>query len=176
MEFRWASGACGGRGGRDRVDDDGRRTECGAQRKKGRLFLGEHRHALDDKGRVIFPARMRDELGAQVVLQKGIESCVYVFPPEEWEREVEKVSSLPTTNPQARRYRRFFFSQAQSERIDRQGRLTIPQGFRDYAALTKDVVIAGVGQRIEIWDAGAWDAQRSESEDTVEDFASELGI
>ena len=140
------------------------------------MFLGENRHALDDKGRVIFPARMRDELGAQVVLQKGIESCVYVFPPEEWEREVQKVTSLPTTDPKARRYRRFFFSQAQSERIDKQGRLTVPQAFREYAGLQRDVVIAGVGARIEIWDAAAWDAQRSESESTVEDFASDLGI
>lgn len=140
------------------------------------MFLGENRHALDDKGRVIFPARMRDELGAQVVLQKGIEPCVYVFPPEEWEREVHKVTALPNTDPKARRYRRFFFSQAQSERIDRQGRLTIPQAFREYASLQRDVVIAGVGARIEIWDAAAWDTHRNESESNVEDFASDLGI
>lgn len=140
------------------------------------MFLGEHRHALDDKGRVIFPARMREELGPNVVLQKGIEACLYVFPQAAWEREVERVNSLPTTSPDARRYRRFFFSQAQSERVDRQGRLTIPQPFRDYAALGRDVVVAGVGARVEIWDAAAWDAQRTESEQSVEDFASELGI
>jgi division/cell wall cluster transcriptional repressor MraZ len=70
----------------------------------------------------------------------------------------------------------FFFSQAQSERIDRQGRLTIPQAFREYAGLSKEVVVAGVGPRVEIWDAAAWDAQRADSEATVEDFASELGI
>ncbi len=140
------------------------------------MFLGEHRHALDDKGRVIFPARMREELGPHVVLQKGIEACVYVFPTKAWEAEVERVNSLPTTHPQARRYRRFFFSQAEDQRIDKQGRLTIPQAFRTYAGLAKDVVVAGVGARVEIWDAGRWDTQRSESEDTVEDFTSELGI
>ena len=140
------------------------------------LFLGEHRHALDDKGRVIFPARMRDELGPHVVLQKGIEACVYVFPQSAWEREVERVNSLPTTRPDARRYRRFFFSQAQSERVDKQGRLTIPQAFRDYAGLAREVVVAGVGTRVEIWDATKWDTQRAESETSVEDFASELGI
>lgn len=140
------------------------------------LFLGEHRHALDDKGRVIFPARMRDELGPHVVLQKGIEQCVYVFPQAAWEREVERVNSLPTTRPDARRYRRFFFSQAQSERVDKQGRLTVPQAFRDYAGLSREVVVAGVGARVEIWDAAAWDTQRTESEASVEDFASELGI
>lgn len=140
------------------------------------MFLGEHRHALDDKGRIVFPARMRDELGAQVVLQKGIETCVLVFPPEEWDREVEKVAGLPTTKPQARRYRRFFFSQAQSERIDRQGRLTIPPAFREYAGLVREVVVAGVGPRVEVWDADRWEDHRRESDDTVEDFASELGI
>ena len=140
------------------------------------MFLGEHRHALDDKGRVIFPARMRDELGPHVVLQKGIEACVYVFPTKEWDREVERVNSLPTTKPEARRYRRFFFSQAQSERVDKQGRLTVPQAFRSYAGLVKEVVVAGVGPRVEIWDAARWDTQRTESEETVEDFTSELGI
>jgi MraZ protein len=140
------------------------------------LFLGEHRHALDAKGRVIFPVRLRESLGAQVVLQKGIDACLYVVPPEEWERLVALVSSLPTTRPEARRYARFFFSQAQSERIDRQGRLTIPQAYRDYAGLDRDVVIVGAGSRVEIWDAGRWEQHRTETEAGVEDFASELGI
>jgi MraZ protein len=140
------------------------------------LFLGEHRHALDDKGRIIFPARLRDELGSQVVLQKGLEACVVVFPPAEWEKEVEKVTSLPTTKPEARRYRRFFFSQAQSERVDKQGRMTIPQSFRSYAGLTRDVVIAGIGPRVEIWDASQWDAQSQAADENVETDASDLGI
>jgi MraZ protein len=140
------------------------------------LFLGEHRHALDEKGRVIFPARLRSELGAQVVLQKGIDPCLYVFPPEEWERQVQRVSSLPTTRPEARRYARFFFSQAQSERIDRQGRLTIPAPFREYAGLSRDVVIVGAGARVEIWDAQRWERHRSETEAGVEDFTRELEI
>jgi MraZ protein len=140
------------------------------------LFLGEHRHALDDKGRIIFPARLRDELGSQITLQKGLEKCVVVFPPAEWEKEVERVTSLPTTKPEARRYRRFFFSQAQSERIDKQGRMTIPQSFREYAGLTREVVIAGIGPRVEIWDAAAWDTQSEAADSNVETDASELGI
>jgi MraZ protein len=140
------------------------------------LFLGEHRHALDEKGRLIFPARMREDLGAQIVLQKGIDPCLYVFPPEEWERQVQNVASLPTTKPEARRYARFFFSQAQSERIDRQGRLTVPPAFRDYAGLGRDVVVVGAGTRVEIWDAARWESQRAEVEANVEDFTSELGI
>lgn len=140
------------------------------------MFLGEHRHGLDAKGRVIFPVRMREDLGAQVVLQKGIEPCVYVLPLDEWERQVERVRSLPTTHPDARRYARFFFSQASSERIDRQGRLTVPQPFRAYAALDRDVVIVGAGARVELWDAERWEAQRSDVESRLEDLSSDLGI
>ena len=140
------------------------------------MFLGEHRHALDAKGRVIFPVRLREALGAQVVLQKGIDPCLYVLPPEEWERQVERVGALPTTKPEARRYARFFFSQAQSERIDRQGRLTVPQAFRSYAGLERDVVIVGAGTRVEIWDAERWEQHRSQSEAEVTDFAKELEI
>src|SRR5712692_3722655 len=133
------------------------------------LFLGEHRHALDAKGRVIFPVRMRAELGAQIVLQKGIERCLYVLPPDEWDRQVQRVTELPTTNPDARRYARHFFSQASSERVDAQGRLTIPQGFRDYAGLEREVVIVGSGRRVEIWDAGTWETQRGSVETNLED-------
>ena len=140
------------------------------------MFLGEHRHALDAKGRVIFPVRMRSELGAQIVLQKGIEPCLYVLPPDEWDRQVPRVTELPTTNPDARRYARHFFSQASSERIDAQGRLTIPQGFRDYAGLEREVVIVGSGRRIEIWDAGRWSDQRDRVESNLEDLARDLGI
>jgi len=140
------------------------------------LFLGEHRHGLDAKGRVIFPVRMRSELGAQVVLQKGIEPCLYVLPPDEWERQVQRVTDLPTTNPDARRYARHFFSQASSERIDAQGRLTVPPSFRAYAGLERDVVVVGAGRRVEIWDAGRWEAQRGQVESNLEDFVRDLGI
>ena len=140
------------------------------------MFLGEHYHSLDAKGRVIFPARMRDELGAQVVLQKGIERCLYVIPPDEWARRVADVQRLPTTNPNARRYARFFFSQAQSEQLDKQGRLTVPQAFRDYAGLTREVVIVGSGAQVEIWDRGTWEQSKQEVEDQLPGFTEELGI
>jgi len=140
------------------------------------LFLGEHRHGLDAKGRVIFPVRMRSELGAQVVLQKGIEPCVYVLPPDEWERQVQRVTELPTTNPDARRYARHFFSQASGERVDAQGRLTIPPVYRTYAGLDREVVIVGAGRRVEIWDAARWETARAGVENHLEDLARDLGI
>lgn len=148
----------------------------GSRRGGVGLFLGEHRHSLDAKGRVIFPVRMRSDLGAQVVVQKGIEPCLYVLPPDEWERQVQRVTDMPTTNPDARRYARHFFSQASSERVDGQGRLTIPQAFRDYAGLERDVVIVGAGRRVEIWDAPRWDAQRDAVESGLEELTRDLGI
>jgi MraZ protein len=140
------------------------------------LFLGEHRHGVDAKGRVIFPVRMRAELGTQVVLQKGIEPCVYVLPVDEWERQVRRVTELPTTNPDARRYARHFFSQASSERVDGQGRLTVPAVYREYAGLRDEVVIAGTGRRVEIWDPARWEAARGDLESNLEELARDLGI
>lgn len=139
-------------------------------------FVGEHNHSLDAKGRVIFPVRMREELGTQVFLQKGIERCVYVYPPAEWERRVADVTNLPTTNPDARRYARFFFSQASRESIDSQGRLTIPQAFRDYAALDREVVVVGAGNHIELWDREAWERQVADVEAAIPEFTQQLGI
>ena len=157
-----------------------RRASGSASPREGRtgdtLFLGEHHHSLDAKGRVIFPVRIREELGAQVVLQKGIERCLYVYPPQEWEKRVEAVRSLPSTNPRARRYARFFFSQASSEQLDRQGRLTIPQQFREYAGLEREVVIVGNGAHVEVWDRRTWESARSETEEGIDETTEELGI
>jgi MraZ protein len=119
---------------------------------------------------------MRDELGPQVVVSKGIDRCLHVFPIKEWERQVERVRSLATTNRNARNYARFFFSQAAPAEVDKQGRLTVPQAFRDYAGLDREVVVAGNGDRVEIWDAARWSQHVTEVESGIEDFASELGI
>jgi MraZ protein len=141
------------------------------------LFLGEHRHSLDAKGRVIFPTRYRDELGTQVVVQKGTEPCLVVWPVAEWQEVEQKVRSLPTTtDPKARRFARYFFSQASNERVDGQGRLTIPQALREYADLSREVVIVGNGPRLEIWDAGRWGEHVSEVEGHVDEFSEQLGI
>lgn len=138
--------------------------------------MGEHAHSLDSKGRVIFPARMREDLGPQVVLQKGIERCVYVYPPDEWERRVAQVTTLPQTDPNARNYVRFFFSQASREQVDRQGRLTVPQAFREYASLDREVVVVGMGPRVEIWDRTTWESTKAEMESGVSEFSQRLTI
>ena len=142
------------------------------------MFLGEHRHSLDAKGRVIFPTRYRDDLGSQVVVQKGTgEKCLLVWPLPAWQQIEEKVRALPTTtDPRARRFARFFFSQASLERVDAQGRLTIPQPLREYADLSRDVVIVAAGNRLEIWDADRWESQLPTDTDQLGEFTEQLGI
>lgn len=139
-------------------------------------FYGEHVHNLDGKGRIILPSRFRDGLGPQVTVQKGVDRCVLLIPPQEWARLEEQVRGLPQASAEARRYRRFFFSQASVERIDAQGRLLVPQPLREYAGLTREVVVAGAGAVVELWDQQAWDTERSGFEDAAVDISAGLPI
>jgi MraZ protein len=133
------------------------------------MFLGTHTPRLDDKGRLILPARFRDELAGGVVITKGQERCLYVFPAAEFQRIAEDLQKAPVTNKAARAYSRVFFAAAHDEVPDRQGRVTIPAHLRDYAALDRDLVVIGASTRVEIWDKQSWDSYLTESEDA---FAS----
>jgi len=133
-----------------------------------RVFLGTHTPRLDDKGRLILPARFRDELAGGVVITKGQERCLYVFPGTEFRRIAEQLEAQPMTNKAARAYSRVFFASAYDEVPDKQGRVTIPASLREYAGLDRDVVVIGASSRVEIWDAEAWETYLAESED---DFA-----
>jgi len=132
------------------------------------MFLGTHTPRLDEKGRLILPAKFRDELAGGVVVTKGQERCLYVFPGAEFARIAEQLRATPMTNKAARAYGRVFFASAHDEVPDRQGRVTIPQHLREYAGLDRDLVVIGASTRVEIWDRQAWDTYLAESE---EDFA-----
>ena len=128
------------------------------------LFIGTYDHSLDPKGRVILPRKFRDELGQDMVITKGVgqERCLYVFPTAEFERLTEAVRAAPVTAKAVRDYSRVFFASASDEVPDKQGRVTIPQGLRDYAALQRDCVVIGANTRLEIWDAAAWEAYEAD--------------
>jgi transcriptional regulator MraZ len=132
------------------------------------MFLGTHTPRLDDKGRLILPAKFRDELAGGVVITKGQERCLYVFPGAEFARIAEQLRATPMTHKAARAYSRVFFASAHDEVPDRQGRVTIPQHLREYAGLDRELVVIGASTRVEIWDRQAWDSYLAESED---DFA-----
>ncbi|MEN2737336.1 division/cell wall cluster transcriptional repressor MraZ [Microbacterium sp. X-17] len=128
------------------------------------MFLGTYAPKLDDKGRIILPAKFRDELASGLVLTRGQEHCVYVFSQREFESLHEKIRQAPVTSKQARDYLRVFLSGASAEVPDKQNRVTVPTSLRSYAGLDRDLVVIGAGSRAEIWDAEAWETYLAEQE------------
>ena len=138
------------------------------------MFLGTHSPRLDEKGRLILPAKFREQLEEGVVVTRGQERCLYVFPVAEFARLAEQLRQAPVTSKQARDYLRVFLSGASDEAIDRQGRVTIPTALRTYAGLTRDCAVIGAGQRVEIWEATAWDTYLAEQEQVFAEQAEEV--
>jgi MraZ protein len=138
------------------------------------VFLGTYAPKLDEKGRVILPAKFRDELAYGIVMTRGQEHCVYVFSEREFESLHEKIRQAPVTSKQARDYLRVFLSGANSEMPDKQNRVTVPSQLRAYAGLERDLIVIGAGSRAEIWDAAAWESYLSEQEAAFASTAEEV--
>jgi MraZ protein len=138
------------------------------------VFLGTHTPRLDEKGRLILPAKYREELASGLVITKGQERCLYVFPQEEFARRAEALRAAPPTSKAVRSYTRVFFASASDEVPDRQGRITIPPSLRDYAGLQRDCVVIGADTRLEIWDAAAWQSYESEQEEAFSNVSEEV--
>ena len=128
------------------------------------MFLGTHSPRLDEKGRLILPAKFREELAEGLVLTRGQERCIYVFSQKEFERVHEQMREAPLSSRQARDYIRVFLSGASDEVPDKQGRITIPPTLRTYAGLDRELVVIGAGTRAEIWDAADWQTYLEEQE------------
>ena len=128
------------------------------------MFLGTHSPRLDEKGRIILPAKFREELAEGLVLTRGQERCIYVFSQKEFERVHEQMREAPLYSRQARDYIRVFLSGASDEVPDKQGRITIPPALRTYAGLGRELAVIGAGTRAEIWDATAWQTYLEEQE------------
>lgn len=128
------------------------------------MFLGTHSPRLDEKGRIILPAKFREELAEGLVLTRGQERCIYVFSQREFERIHESMREAPISSKQARDYIRVFLSGASDEVPDKQGRVTIPPALRTYAGLERELAVIGAGARAEIWDAQAWNEYLAEKE------------
>ena len=141
------------------------------------MFMGEYNHTIDPKGRVIIPAKFRENLGSQFVITKGLDGCLYGYPYDTWEEVGKNFQESMKANKEARKFSRFFFASASSCDIDKQGRILIPANLRDYAGLKKDVVLAGNLTHIEIWDRDKWDADNTfEDMDDVADKLAEIGL
>lgn len=136
--------------------------------------MGTYAPKLDDKGRVILPAKFRSELEAGLVVTRGQERCLYVYTAKEFENVLGQMGDAPVTNKAARDYMRFFLSGASAETPDSQNRVSIPANLRSYAGLVRDLTVIGVGMRAEIWDTDAWESYYSEQEAGFADTAEEV--
>ena len=138
------------------------------------MFMGEFHHSIDEKGRIIIPAKFRDELGSSFIVTRGIESCLFVYPNKNWEQICEKLNSLPFTRKDARVFNRFFMSGATNVELDKQGRINISSPLITHANLKKDCVIIGTGDRLEIWSKEDWDSFFNSNKDSMSDIAENL--
>ena len=139
-----------------------------------RVFLGTYAPRLDEKGRLILPAKFRDELESGIVVTRGQERCLYVFATKDFEQMHDRIRQAPVTSKQARDYLRVFLSGANAEVPDKQHRVTIPAGLRAYAGLDRDVTVIGAGNRAEIWDTASWESYYAEQESAFADTAEEV--
>ena len=138
------------------------------------MFLGTHTPRLDDKNRVILPAKFREALSAGLVMTKGQDRCLVVWTHEGFADYAARLRAGSQTNEKTRAYTRVLFASAYDETPDKQGRITIPQSLRDYAGLTRDCVVVGADTRIEIWDSVAWEAYLSGTEQSFVDLDGEV--
>lgn len=138
------------------------------------MLMGEYHHSIDEKGRMIIPSKFRSELGESFIVTRGLENCLFVYSNSEWEKITNKLNKLPFTKKDARNFNRFFLSGAIEVELDKQGRINISNPLATYANLEKDVVIIGVGDRLEIWAKDRWENFFDENSDTLSDIAENL--
>ena len=138
------------------------------------MFMGEYRHTVDSKGRLIIPAKFRDELGARFVVTRGMDGCLFGYPLTEWNNLEEKLRQLPLTKKNARAFVRFFYSAATECEFDKQGRINIPKTLRTHAALDKKCVVVGVSNRFEIWSEERWNEFSDDVEENFDEIAEDM--
>jgi len=138
------------------------------------MFIGEYRHNTDSKGRIIVPARFRDELGNRLFLTKGLDNCIFVYTPSQWDTIIEQLNKLPTTKKELRQYIHMVTSKAAECEVDSAGRILIPQNLMEGAGILKECVILGVSNHVEIWSQKNWEAYEAEASAAYENVAENV--
>lgn len=138
------------------------------------MLMGEFHHNIDDKGRLIIPSKLRNELGERIIVTRGLDKCLFVYSLTEWDKIVKRLKTLPFTNKDARNFTRFFLSGATECEFDRQGRINITSPLVSYAGLTKECVVIGANDRLEIWSNNSWEDFLNTNEDNLADIAENL--
>ncbi len=142
------------------------------------MLLGEYQHSLDEKGRLIIPAKFREDLGENFVVTRGLDNCLFAYPLSQWKIIEEKVKELPTSQAETRAFVRMFFSGAVEVELDKQGRIVIPQQLREHAHIDRDTYVIGVSTKVEIWAKEVWENYSNQAEQSYEEIAAitKIGI
>lgn len=143
------------------------------------MFIGEYSHTIDNKGRMAVPVKMRAKLADGAVVTKGLDACLFIYPKTEWEAMAKKLASLPISDKKARAFSRMMLAGAMDVEFDKQGRVLLPSYLREFAQLKGSAIVAGLYNRIEIWNENSWKKYKNESNadsDEVSEHLSELGI
>jgi MraZ protein len=139
------------------------------------MFIGEYSHTLDDKGRVAIPIKFREALKKGTVVTRGLDHCLFVYTAEEWGKLAEKLVNLPISQANSRAFARLMLAGAMDIDVDKQGRVMLPDYLREFAHLQKDVVVAGLYNRLEIWDAATWKKYKEQTEAQSNEIAEQMG-
>lgn len=137
------------------------------------MFMGEYHHSIDTKGRIVIPNKVRDDLGENFIVTRGLDGCLFLYPKTEWDNVIAKYKEIPDTKNK-RQFMRIFLSGATICEYDKQGRINIPKPLVEYAKLIKDCIIIGVDEKLEIWSKDCWEKFISENEDSLSDIADDL--
>jgi len=139
------------------------------------MFMGEYHHNIDDKGRIIIPSKLREELKDNCIITRGLDGCLFIYPKEEWDNVIHKYKELPDTK-EKRQFLRIFLSGASMCEFDKQGRINVPRPLIDYAKLEGNCVIIGVDDRLELWSKNSWDNFIKDNEEGLSNIADKLFI
>jgi len=139
------------------------------------MFIGEYHHNIDEKGRLAIPVKFRGDLVKGAVVTRGLDNCLFLYTQEEWQKLADKLSKLPISKSNTRAFARLMLAGAMDVQTDKQGRIVLPDYLRKYAGLNKKIVVAGLFNRLEIWDERVWEEYKGSTEKTSSDIAEALG-
>lgn len=139
------------------------------------MFIGEYNHSVDPKKRLALPSKFRNELGKTVVVTRGLDKCLFVYPLDVWQELAQKLGTMPIGEGATRAFVRLMLAGATDVQMDAQGRVLIPDYLKEYAQLNRDVIVAGLFNRLEIWDQERWTAYKNDAEKNTDEIAENLG-
>ncbi len=139
------------------------------------MFIGEYQHSIDDKGRLAIPTKFRAEMKAGAVITRGLDNCLFVYTMTEWKKLADKLATLPISQKNTRAFTRLMLAGAMDVKLDKQGRIVLPDYLRKYAAMKRKVVVTGLYNRLELWDEAEWSKYKAGAEKNSTDIAEALG-